>query len=170
MKIENRMNPVKISNKQTANKRRRSKTSLSPDKAAKKAIELSQQLDSLIERCGNNESCTEELHNSASINGDPLITSSQTQTTSFSGKNIKKRRVFTKIAEFNSEEECDYHIRTTNRYPTIITHNDPTKCICQQVKKNLKRTSLNSIKHIQRPNRVCMNTVLRGLMAYGQIG
>ena len=70
MKIENRINPVKISNKQTANKRRRSKTSLSPDKAAKKAIELSQQLDSLIERCGNNESCTEELHNSASINGD----------------------------------------------------------------------------------------------------
>ena len=70
------MNPVKISNKQTANKRRRSKTSLSPDKAAIKAIELSQQLDSLIERCSNNES-TEELNNSASINGEPLITSSQ---------------------------------------------------------------------------------------------
>jgi len=122
------MNPVKISNKQTANKRRRSKTSLSPDKATTKAIELSQQLDSLIERCSNNESRTEELNNSASINGEPLITSSQTQKTSFSGKNIKKRRVFSKIAEFKSEEECDYHIRTTNRYPTIITHNDPTKC------------------------------------------
>jgi hypothetical protein len=112
------MNPVKISDKQTANKRRRSKTSLSPDKAATKAIELSQQLDSLIERCSNNESRTEELNNCASINGEPLITSSQTQKTSFSGKNIKKRRVFSKIAEFKSEEECDYHIRTTNRYPT----------------------------------------------------
>jgi len=59
----------------------------------KKSIKLSQQLDSLIERCGNNESCTEELHNRATFNGDPFITSSQTQTTSISGKNIKKRRV-----------------------------------------------------------------------------
>ena len=123
------MNPAKYLNKKKTCKRRRSKTSLSPDKYAKKAIDLTHQLDSLIERLGHDDSCTEELNNSASINGDPILTSSQTQKTCFlSGKNFNKRRVFTKIAEFNTEEECDYHIRTTNRYPTIITHNDPTKC------------------------------------------
>ncbi len=77
------MNPVKISNKQTANKRRRSKTSPSPDKAATKAIELSQQLDSLIERCSNNESRTEELNNCASINKNIRIKTNEIQNTSF---------------------------------------------------------------------------------------
>ena len=51
------MNPAKSPSKcksksKARGKRRRSKTSLSPDKSAKKALELSQQLDCLIERLG----------------------------------------------------------------------------------------------------------------------
>ena len=72
------MNPAKTPSKaksKTKNKRRRSKTSLSPDKSSKKALDLSVQLNDLIDRLGNGSD--QELNNSEPFPSEPLFTSSQ---------------------------------------------------------------------------------------------
>ena len=97
------MNPAKT---KTKNKRRRSRTSLSPDKAnskaAKKALELAEQLDSIIERLGHSD--TEELNNSAPIISEPVITSSQANTSTYFQqnpcKNLKKGVYLLKFMNF----------------------------------------------------------------------
>ena len=43
-------------------------------------------------------------------------------------KSMTKRRTFTKIGEFESEEDWDYHIRSTHPHAVVTTHNDFARC------------------------------------------
>ena len=86
------MNPASPKNK---NKRRRSRTSLSPNKSAKKAakkvLELSQELSSIIDRLGDGSTHENELEKSG-VPGEPIISSSQisnSSKTSFREKPMK---------------------------------------------------------------------------------
>jgi hypothetical protein len=123
-----KMNPVKVKD---TNKRRRSSTSLSPNKsqnkAAKNALELSNELSGLIERLGDGSVHENELNKSGSVIAEPLISSSQasnssrTKTCFLQKKNIKRRRVFAQIGEYKTEQECDCYIRSTHPYPIVTS-------------------------------------------------
>ena len=131
------MNPASPKSKKKG-KRRRISTSLSPNnstsKAAKNVLELSHELSGLIERLGDGSHYENELEKSRAVPGDPIISSSQLSNSSkrfFKQKPCKsmtKRRTFTKIAEFESEQECDYHIRSTHPHTVVTTHNDIVRC------------------------------------------
>ena len=139
------MNPVKIKD---TNKRRRSSTSLSPNKsqnkAAKNALELSNELSGLIERLGDGSVHENELNKSGSVMAEPLISSSQVSNSSTTkkcflqkNKNLKRRRVFAQIGEYKSEQECDCYIRSTHPFPIVTSHNDFVRCtLCEDHDKH----------------------------------
>ena len=139
------MNPVKIKD---TNKRRRSSTSLSPNKsqnkAAKNALELSNELSGLIERLGDGSVHENELNKSGSVMAEPLISSSQVSNSSTTkkcflqkNKNLKRRRVFAQIGEYKTEQECDCYIRSTHPFPIVTSHNDFVRCtLCEDHDKH----------------------------------
>ncbi len=131
------MNPASPKSKNKG-KRRRSSTSLSPNKssskAAKNVLELSNELTALIERCGDGSDHENELDKSRAVPGEPLISSSQLSNSSKTHfkqkpcKSMTKRRTFTKIGDYETEEDCDYHIRSTHPHAVVTSHNDFARC------------------------------------------